>query len=139
MRSEDTLLTSGGQNASEDGEKGRRRKDQVSSGIHFGMQVGSSRRRQVDVSKEELQVYIRTQYSDPMRNKPLHSPGYVPRPSEPSVLFDVSPPKFSEVKQVIQRARSASAPGPNGIPYKLYKSCPGVLKLLWTLMRITWT
>ncbi len=93
----------------------------------------------MDVSKEELQVYIRTQYSDPVRNKPLDSPGYVPRPSEPSVLFDVSPPKFSEVRQVIQRARSASAPGPNGIQYKLYKSCPGVLKLLWTLMRITWT
>ncbi len=93
----------------------------------------------LDVSKEELQEHIRTQYSDPARNKPLDSPGYVPRPSEPSALFDASPPKFSEVRQVIQRARSASAPGLNGIPYKLYKSCPGVLKLLWTLMRITWT
>ncbi len=93
----------------------------------------------LDVSKEELQEHIRTQYSDPARNTPLDSPGYVPRPSEPSALFDVSPPKFSEVRQVIQRARSASAPGPNGIPYKLYKSCPGVLKLLWPLMRITWT
>ncbi len=70
----------------------------------------------LDVSKEELQENIRTQYSDPVRNKPLDSPGYVPRPSEPSVLFNVSPPKFSEVRQVIQRARSA-----------------------WTLMRITWT
>ncbi len=93
----------------------------------------------LDVSKEELQEYIRTQYSDPVRKKNLDSPGYVPRPSEPSVLFDVSPPKFSEVRQVIQRVRSASAPGPTGIPYKLYKSCPGVLKLPWTLMRITWT
>ncbi len=93
----------------------------------------------LDVSKEEPQEYIRTQYSDPVRNKPLGSPGYVPRPSEPSVLFNESPPKFSKVRQVIQRARSASAPGPNGIPYKLYKSCPRVLKLLRTLMRITWT
>ncbi len=48
MRSEDALLTSGGQNASEDGEKGRRRKDQVSSGIHSGMHAGSLRRRQVE-------------------------------------------------------------------------------------------
>ncbi len=93
----------------------------------------------LDVSKEDLQEYICTQYSDPVRNKHLDSPGYVPRPSEPSVLFDASPPKFSEIRQVIQRARSASAPGPNGIPYKLYKNCPGVLKLLWILMRITWT
>lgn len=90
----------------------------------------------LDISKEKLQEHIRIQYSDPARNNPLGSPGYVPRPSEPSALFDLSPP---EVRQVIQRARSASAPGPNGIPYKLYKNCPGVLKLLWTLMRITWT
>lgn len=68
------------------------------------------------IPKEELQEHIRTQYSDPERNNPLGSPGYVPRPSEPSALFDASPPKLSEVRQVIQRARSASAPGPNGIP-----------------------
>ncbi len=142
MRSEDALLTSGGQNASEDGEKGRRRKDQVFFRNPFRYARGLLEEKTsgiLDVSKEELQEHIRTQYSDPARNKPLDSPGYVPRPSEPSALFDASPPKFSEVKQVIQRARSASAPGPNGIPHKLYKSCPGVLKLLWTLMRITWT
>ncbi|KAJ8376434.1 hypothetical protein SKAU_G00070140 [Synaphobranchus kaupii] len=66
-------------------------------------------------------------------------PGYVPKPTEPSALFDTSPPKLSEIRQVIQQARSASAPGPNGIPYKLYKNCPRVLKLLWTLMRTAWT
>ncbi|KAJ8361990.1 hypothetical protein AAFF_G00407370 [Aldrovandia affinis] len=92
----------------------------------------------LDVSKEDLEEHIRAQYSDPARNNPLGSPGYVPRPTEPSALFDTSPPKLSEVRQVIQRARSASAPGPNGIPYKLYKNCPRVLKLLWTLMRVTW-
>lgn len=36
-------------------------------------------------------------------------------------------------------ARTASAPGPNGIPYKLYKNCPRVLRLLWTLLRVIWT
>ncbi|KAJ8393294.1 hypothetical protein AAFF_G00061950 [Aldrovandia affinis] len=92
----------------------------------------------LDVSKEDLEEHIRTQYSDPARNNPLGSPGYVPRPTEPSALFDTSPTKLSEVRQVIQRARSASAPGPNVTPYKLYKNCPRVLKLLWTLMRVTW-
>lgn len=73
----------------------------------------------LDVSKEKLEEHIRAQYSDPARNKPLGSPGYVPRPPEPSAPFDTSPPKLSKVRQVIQRER---------IPYRVYKNCPRVLK-----------
>lgn len=47
-------------------------------------------------------------------------------------------PKLSEVKQVVKKARSSSSPGPNGVPYKLYKNCPKVLELLWYLMRTAW-
>ena len=31
-----------------------------------------------------------------------------------------------------------SAPGPNGVPYIVYKRCPGVLKLLWKTLRAVW-
>nr|XP_061841449.1 sodium- and chloride-dependent neutral and basic amino acid transporter B(0+)-like [Nerophis lumbriciformis] len=50
----------------------------------------------LDISKEELEEHIRAQYSDPARNNPIGSPGYVPRPAEPSALFDTSPPKLSK-------------------------------------------
>lgn len=43
-----------------------------------------------------------------------------------------------EVKQVIHHARTASAPGPNGVPYKVFKNCPRLLKLLWRLMVTAW-
>ena len=39
---------------------------------------------------------------------------------------------------MVDKARSASAPGLNGVPYRVYKSCPIVLKLLWKLMRVAW-
>lgn len=48
------------------------------------------------------------------------------------------PPKLSEVRHVVEKARPSSAPGPNGVPYKLYKNCPKVLELLWYLMRTAW-
>ena len=48
------------------------------------------------------------------------------------------PPKLSEVKQVVKKAMSSSAPGPNGVPYKFYKNCHKVLELLWYLMRTAW-
>lgn len=66
------------------------------------------------------------------------APGHVPRPPEPSTEFDTSPPRWTEVKQVVECARVASAPGPNGVPYKVFKNCPGILKTLWRLMVVAW-
>lgn len=45
---------------------------------------------------------------------------------------------MKEAEETIRQARSASAPGPNGVPYKLYKNAPDVLRYLWRLMRVVW-
>ncbi len=52
--------------------------------------------------------------------------------------METDPPKWKEVENTVRRARSASAPGPNGVPYKLYKNAPDVLCYLWRLMRVVW-
>ena len=39
---------------------------------------------------------------------------------------------------MVRKARSGSAPGPNGIPYKVYKKCPKVLRKVWQLFRVMW-
>ncbi|KAJ8349369.1 hypothetical protein SKAU_G00244990 [Synaphobranchus kaupii] len=88
------------------------------------------------VTREVLEAHNHTLCSDPRKKEPLGSPGYVPRPAEPEIQFNTMPPRLIKVRQVVEKARSASAPGPNGIPYKLYKNCPRVLKLLWNLMRM---
>lgn len=61
----------------------------------------------------------------------LGSPEYVQHLALPTEPFDTCPPKLREVEEVIKKAWSASAPGTNGLPYKLYKSCPQVVKILW--------
>ena len=38
----------------------------------------------------------------------------------------------------MKKSRSASAPGQNGIPYKVYKKCPRILKHLWRLLKVVW-
>lgn len=47
---------------------------------------------------EKIQKYmeeqIRVQYSDPTMTNPLGLPGYVPKPPEPSTLFDTSSPQI---------------------------------------------
>lgn len=92
----------------------------------------------LQVSEQELEEYIKDQLRDSLRESLLGSPGYVPRPPEPTSPFDISPPKWSEVKHMVERARAASAPGLNAVPYKVYKNCPRTLKLLWRLMCSAW-
>lgn len=42
------------------------------------------------------------------------------------------------MKEVVKKAKSASAPGPKRLLYKLYKNCPRLTKVLWKLMKAVW-
>ena len=39
---------------------------------------------------------------------------------------------------VIKKARSASAPGANGVSFKVFKNCPQLVRKLWKLLCIAW-
>ena len=56
----------------------------------------------------------------------------------PTNSFNLEVPSYEEVKSVVRKARNRSAPGPNGIPYLLYKRCPRVLKILHMLVESAW-
>ena len=60
------------------------------------------------------------------------------RPTRPGIEFDVAEPRFAEVERFIMKARSAAAPGPNGVPYKVYKKCEKLRKYLWRLLKVVW-
>ncbi len=62
----------------------------------------------------------------------------MPQPDPPRTPFDTSPPRLCEIRVVLKKARSASAPSPNGLPYKVYKNCPQVTKILCKLMWVVW-
>ena len=56
----------------------------------------------------------------------------------PEVNYDNSLPTMSEFSQKLRKARSNSAPGPNGVPYLVYKRCPGVARLLYGYLKGMW-
>ena len=53
------------------------------------------------------------------------------QPDKPTVMFDETEPRWKEVEDIIRKARGASAPGLNGLAYRLYKSCPRLARRLW--------
>ena len=60
------------------------------------------------------------------------------RPTEPGVSFDLSELKMSEVEAVLRKARAASALGPSGVPYKVFKSCGGIRQYLRKALKVVW-
>ena len=57
---------------------------------------------------------------------------------QPTVFLDEREPTWKEVAEVVKKARAGSAPGYSGIPYKVYKKCPRLLRKLWQLIKIIW-
>ena len=52
--------------------------------------------------------------------------------------FDDRPPIWKEFTAVLRKTRNKSPPGPNGIPYKVYKKCPSAARLLWLYLKALW-
>ena len=57
---------------------------------------------------------------------------------EPEQNYNPEPPTWKEFQQVLRKARTKSAAGPNGVPYRLYKYCPQVAKLMFNYIRGLW-
>ena len=91
------------------------------------------------VPKEELETHLKKTYSDQLRDTPLQACDDIPNIPEPEVDFELSRIQSKEVGDFVKKARAKSAPGRNGISYKLYKNCPGVLAELTKLLQRAWT
>lgn len=81
-------------------------------------------------SKEEIDTYIQSTYSDPDREKELGQRNTLIDQPAPRTEFNIKEPLLREVQDVVKKARSSSALGPNGVPYKGYKHFPLLVKLL---------
>jgi len=74
-------------------------------------------------------------HGDAIRHEPLGPRDRIEDEEPPSKKLDAREPTWKEVQEVVRKARSASAPGPNTIPYK---KCPKLLRHLWNLMKVIW-
>ena len=92
----------------------------------------------LSVSKAALEEHLKQSCTDDRHQEEVTLPSDMPPVNPPEHELDISPPRWSEVDNTVRRARAASAPGPNGVPYRLYKNAPDVLRFLWKLMKVVW-
>jgi hypothetical protein len=103
-----------------------------------GELLGKPKSGRLNSTKEEIDASIKASHEDPQRDVPLgDSPDIRPVPA-PIHPFDMKEIQLKEVKDVIRKARSGSAPGPSGLTYKIYKNCPLLTIRLWKLIKVVW-
>ncbi|GFS06742.1 reverse transcriptase [Elysia marginata] len=78
---------------------------------------------------------LKKTYSDTNRELPLKETAGLIWPAASGIKFNNKRSNLQEVVAVVNKARAKSAPGPNGVPYLLYKRCPNVLKRLHKILQ----
>ena len=77
-------------------------------------------------------------YSGDFNGSPIPPLRDLPKPQDPTVMFNDRGIKLKEVRGFILKVRAGSDPSMNGTSYKLYKNCPCVLRKLTVLLQQIW-
>ena len=86
-------------------------------------------------TKEELDAHVRQTYSDPNRDEPLSDMRGLKRPTAPGVSYQLGPIREKEVNEFVRKARAKSAPGGDGVSYKVFKYCDKLRHTLFEMQR----
>ena len=89
-------------------------------------------------SKEEVEAFLHQAHSDSKRDEPLEVIDGLHEFPEPAHKYDSSLPTKKEFNEILRKAKAKSAPGPNGVPYRVYKNCPGIAHLLFEYLKGLW-
>ncbi|KAI8506911.1 hypothetical protein Bbelb_153500 [Branchiostoma belcheri] len=120
-------------------ERARKRSAFISNPFGFTKRLlGQKRSGTLNCSVEEINSYLCTTFSDAARDADLGPCSLLVSSPEPETQFDSTEPTLKEVKEAVKAARASSAPGPSGVPYKVYKHCPRLVVRLWKALRVVW-
>ena len=97
-----------------------------------------ARSRKLKCTKKELDAHVRQTYSDPNRDEPLSDMRSLKRPTALGVSYQLGSIREREVDEFVRKARAKSAPGGDGVSYKVFKYCDKLRHTLFEMLRDLW-
>lgn len=120
-------------------ERARKRAAFITNPFAFMKQLlGFKHSGRLSYAPEEVDCFLKNNLSDPEKEQALDLHKAFISPPPPTVDFDLRELSLKDVQKVIKGARTASTPGPSGVPYLVYKCCPDLLRQHWKIIRVIW-
>ena len=120
-------------------ERLRKRANFLSNPFGFARTLlGGWRNGNLEAPEEEINNYLRDAMCDPAKEQEMGINNRLIHQKPSVVQYDTRWPTSKEMQEVVRVTRSASAPGPSGVPYIVYKRCKGILQILWKIWRVIW-
>lgn len=91
-----------------------------------------------DFSVQKAHEHFVRAYSDQDRSAPYDAFPEACEIRPPTSSFPLAIPSRSMFTQCVRKMRNGSAPGPNGIPYLVWKRCPSLEQRLYTICCKVW-
>ncbi len=119
-------------------ERARKQAAFIANPFGFTKQLlGDKRSGRIECSIEEVNRFLQNTESDSLRDQDLEPNKALISPP-PTTEFNLRGPSLKEIEEIIKAARSASTPGPSGVPYLVYKRCPELHRHLWKILKVIW-
>ena len=94
--------------------------------------------QEISFSEKDAESYFSEIYKDTARDRDFQATPDMKRPPNPTASVSSKPPTWQEIQSILKKTRNKSAPGPNGVPYLVYKKCPRVFKHVFKLLVKIW-
>ena len=89
-------------------------------------------------SKEVADSFFKSEYCDKDRGALFGKLAGLPDAPVPKKAFEMGKLRWEEFEEKLKSRRNKSSPGPNGVPYLVYKRCPRVSKVVFNILDQLW-
>ena len=90
-------------------------------------------------SEDVGNTYFAKTYFDSNRSYSYTDDLDFPETSLPQKCLHLEIPSFKEFSLVLRKCKNSPSPGPNGIPHLVWKCCPSLARMLYTLVCRVWS
>ncbi|CAG9562382.1 unnamed protein product [Danaus chrysippus] len=106
--------------------------------FEYSKTIFKKERGQLLLTNDQIYDHFKSTYEVP-KSVRLYTDPNEQKPEIPHIDFHGIPPTLDEISSHIKRKSSKSTPGPDGIPYIVFKKCPSVRKHLLNIYGKIWS
>ena len=101
----------------------------------FVQKLGKPRPLDPTFSEDDCLTHLQSVVTDPRRAEPFITPDWAPSAPVPSVPYALFPITSHSIRSYLQKRPNRSKPGPDGIPYIVWKCCACLIPYLKLIFR----